>query len=84
LLLKITNFLPLQVQPAELPMLEELVLLLESLEVSQLELITQDGCVFWGNRMIVPEPALLFLLHEGHPGFLKVKRLARNCLVAKN
>ena len=46
----------------------------------QLELSVHDGCVLWGNRVIVPpkgREAVLHELHEGHPGITKMKALAR-------
>ena len=46
----------------------------------QLELSVEDGCLLRGNRVIVP-PALrgkvLNQLHDGHPGIVKMKSLAR-------
>jgi len=44
------------------------------------ELSVQDGCVLWGSRIVVPEKgreAVRSLLHEGHPGITRMKRLAR-------
>ena len=43
-------------------------------------LSVQDGCVLWGSRVVVPEKgrkAVMSLLHEGHPGITRMKRLAR-------
>ena len=47
----------------------------------QLELSIQDNCLLWGSRIIVPKQGrerLLALLHEGHPGVLKMKGVARS------
>ena len=44
------------------------------------ELGVQDGCLLWGSRVVVPEKgreAVISLLHEGHPGITRMKRLAR-------
>ena len=44
------------------------------------ELSVQDGCLLWGSRVVVPEKgreAVISLLHEGHPGITRMKRLAR-------
>ena len=35
------------------------------------EMSVQDGCLLWGNRVIIPrklQGEVLTLLHEGHPG----------------
>ncbi|XP_060083604.1 uncharacterized protein K02A2.6-like [Ylistrum balloti] len=45
------------------------------------ELSLQNGCVLWGNRIVVPPPGrgkLLEQLHEGHPGVVKMKSIARS------
>ncbi|XP_057674326.1 uncharacterized protein K02A2.6-like [Corythoichthys intestinalis] len=45
------------------------------------ELSTQDGCVLWGGRVVVPPPGrktLLTQLHQGHPGITRMKGLARS------
>ena len=44
------------------------------------ELSIQDGCVLRGSRVVIPEKgreAVIALLHEGHPGITRMKRLAR-------
>ena len=44
------------------------------------ELSVQDGCVLWGARVLVPEKgrqAVLTQLHDGHPGFSRMKVIAR-------
>lgn len=44
------------------------------------ELSMLDGCVLWGNRVIVPTAGrkeVMCLLHDGHPGITKMKSLAR-------
>ena len=45
------------------------------------ELSTHDGCLLWGNRIIVPpqgRKTLLHQLHESHPGVVRMKSLARS------
>ena len=46
----------------------------------RLELTSQDGCLLWGNRVVIPpqgrEPVLQEL-HQAHPGSTRMKRLAR-------
>ena len=45
------------------------------------ELSVQDGCVLWGNRVIVPQlgqTKVLAELHQGHPGVSRMKSLARS------
>ena len=40
-----------------------------------------DGCILWGNRVVVPLPGrkgVLDELHETHPGASRMKGLARN------
>ena len=44
-----------------------------------LQLSVQDGCLLWGSRVIMPpcgRAAVLRLLHQGHPGVTRMKRLA--------
>ena len=44
------------------------------------ELSIEDGCVLWGNRVVVPPPRraeVLDTLHEIHPGMACIKSLAR-------
>ena len=41
----------------------------------------QDGCLLFGSRVIVPPPGrdkVMTLLHEGHPGVVQMKGLARS------
>ncbi|KAL7853111.1 hypothetical protein SRHO_G00188960 [Serrasalmus rhombeus] len=45
------------------------------------ELSTQEGCILWGGRVVVPQPgrnALLKQLHQAHPGITRMKGLARS------
>ncbi|XP_026562549.1 uncharacterized protein K02A2.6-like [Pseudonaja textilis] len=47
----------------------------------QTELFSQKGCILWGDRVVIPETLrdrVLALLHEGHPGVVKMKALARS------
>ena len=44
------------------------------------ELSVQDGCILWGNRVIIPprgRARILDSLHESHPGMAKMKSFAR-------
>ncbi len=41
------------------------------------ELSMYDGCLLWGNHVVVPKEAVLVQLHEGHPGIARMKSLAR-------
>ena len=44
------------------------------------ELSVEDGCVLWGNRIVIPQKgrkALLSMLHEGHTGIVRMKSFAR-------
>eukprot|EP00731_Ephydatia_muelleri_P018626 Em0011g666a len=44
----------------------------------ELELSVQDGCILWGNRVVVPKQgrkAVLGMLHDSHPGITKMKAL---------
>ena len=46
----------------------------------QTELSVQDGCILWGNRVIIPKAGqfeVLQELHEAHPGATRMKQLAR-------
>ena len=45
------------------------------------ELSVVDGCILWGNRVVIPKPGrekVIETLHEIHPGIIKMKSLARN------
>ena len=47
----------------------------------RLELTLEDGCLLWGNRVIVPEKLradILKMLHSTHMGMSSMKQLARN------
>ena len=44
------------------------------------ELSTEGGCVLWGNRVVLPKRGrkrALELLHDVHPGIVRMKSLAR-------
>ena len=44
------------------------------------ELSLEQGCVLWGNRVVIPrnlQPEVLEMLHEGHIGIVKTKSFAR-------
>ena len=44
------------------------------------ELAIVDGCIMWGNRLIIPKQGqkrVLEALHEGHPGIARMKSFAR-------
>ncbi|XP_058038731.1 uncharacterized protein K02A2.6-like, partial [Ahaetulla prasina] len=45
------------------------------------ELSAQGRCLLWGDRVVIPEKLrkkVLDLLHEGHPGIVRMKGLARS------
>ena len=45
------------------------------------ELSTENGCVLWGNRVIIPQDlqdTVLEELHQAHPGMSRMKALARS------
>ena len=45
------------------------------------ELSILDGCVLWGNRVIIPmtgRESVLKLLYDCHPGITKMKQIARS------
>eukprot|EP00117_Sycon_ciliatum_P041979 scpid19977/ scgid1158/ Retrotransposable element Tf2 155 kDa protein type 1 len=47
------------------------------------ELSVSNECLLWGNRVIIPpdhRKAVLTELHEGHPGMVRMKALARSIL----
>ena len=53
---------------------------LESFAVRQDELSFQDGCLFWGGRVVVPprvREEVMLELHKAHPGIAQMKSLAR-------
>ena len=44
------------------------------------ELSVEDGCILWGYRVVIPERGrkrALRMLHEAHPGVVRMKRFAR-------
>ena len=48
--------------------------------LKQNELSSEEGCILWGARVVVPPPGrkrVLKELHEGHPGIARMKGLAR-------
>ena len=45
------------------------------------ELSVQDGCILWGNRVVIPERGrhqVLQQLHDGQPGVTRMKSIARS------
>ena len=45
------------------------------------ELSVHDGCILWGNRVVIPEQGrakVLQQLHDGHPGVTRMKSIARS------
>ena len=43
------------------------------------ELSVLDGCLLWGNRVVVPpKERVVEELHEAHPGIYRMKALARS------
>ncbi|KAG8238608.1 hypothetical protein J437_LFUL018551 [Ladona fulva] len=53
---------------------------LEPFHKRESELAIENGCMFWGSKMVIPkelQSAVPCELHEGHPGMTKMKNLAR-------
>ena len=53
---------------------------LKAYRTRRAELSVQDGCILWGNRVIIPQPGrerVLQALHESHPGIARMKSFAR-------
>ena len=47
----------------------------------KVELSIDQGCLIWGNHVIIPktlQPNILESLHEAHPGMSQMKSLARS------
>ena len=47
------------------------------------ELTTEGDCLLWGSRVVVPtklRDKVLKELHQGHPGIVKMKQVARSCV----
>ena len=45
------------------------------------ELSIEEGCILWGARVVIPkklQSPVLNMLHEGHMGMVRVKRIARS------
>ena len=54
---------------------------LKPYQVRHSELSVCDGCVMWGNRVVVPQAGckrVMEQLHDGHPGISRMKSLARS------
>ena len=55
--------------------------MLKSYRERKIELSIQQGCIMWGQRVIIPEKLrtqMVNLLHEGHVGIVKMKGLSRS------
>ena len=52
----------------------------------RMELSTHDGCILWGNRVVVPEKGRNYVLQELHGGHLGISRMKslNICMVAWN
>ena len=56
---------------------------MEPFYVRRDELSTHNGCILWGNRVVIPargQKQLLEDLHTTHPGMVRMKNLARSYL----
>ena len=54
---------------------------LKPYQVRHCELSVCDGCVMWGNRVVIPQAGrkkVIEQLHDGHPGTSRMKSLARS------
>ena len=52
----------------------------KNLDLRKDELTVLNGCVLWGNRVVIPpqgRESVINELHESHPGIVKMKSLAR-------
>ena len=52
-----------------------------SLFIKRNEISIEEGCLFWGNRVVIPESLQSFLLdelHASHQGIVKMKALAKS------
>lgn len=50
-------------------------------KMCQIELLGLKGCLLWEDRVIILkilQKDILEILHEGHPGIVKMKALARS------
>ncbi|KAG8224491.1 hypothetical protein J437_LFUL003214 [Ladona fulva] len=60
---------------------------LEPFHKRESELAIENGCMFWGSKMVIPkelQSAVLCELHEGNPGMTKMKNLARTRVLLPN
>ena len=51
---------------------------LQSFFIRRDELSTHNGCILWGNRVVVPprgQQQLLEALHTAHPGIVRMRKL---------
>ena len=49
----------------------------------QSELSVEQGCLLWGARVVIPESGqkhVLKLIHETHPGIVKMKAIVRRVI----
>ena len=56
---------------------------MEPFYVRRDELSTHNGCILWGNRLVIPARGQKHLLedpHTTHPGMVRMKNLARSYL----
>ena len=54
---------------------------LKAFYIRKNELSTEEGCILWGNRVVVPpagQQIVLKELHEAHPGMSTMKGIARS------
>uniref|UniRef100_A0A8C6VFG1 Gypsy retrotransposon integrase-like protein 1 n=1 Tax=Naja naja TaxID=35670 RepID=A0A8C6VFG1_NAJNA len=61
--------------------LQDLPHLAQPFKSRQTELSVLRGCILWGNRVVIPaklQREVLEMLHEGHPGIVRMKGLARS------
>ena len=52
-----------------------------------LELSCREGCILWGNRVVIPKSGRTEELHElhgGHPGETCIRDYPHVCVVARN
>ena len=75
-----TDHNPILLQVQELVLQGWVTITKTDYQCCRYELSIHDGCLLWGNRVVVPPPGrakVMADLHDGHPGICQMKQLAR-------